>query len=349
MAHFHIVQLFLLGSVAAATVADPCASVPPDWAEGCTTPELSVSNQFNANRDVKNTTLPSSVKYIGFYAVMKGGEDSFNFTNLVFGWPNNINSTILNNFARQDLKFMFYVTNYFINGSELFSDYQDRWDEVVPKYKKLAQQGKLAGFSVGDEVMSQSNLTLDIVHTLVNTVRASFPRGSPGSVIWWNENNGWISSGRTFPLPKALDWFSTDIYRGGNNCQWSGKEFVTNNVKSFYSKFIFPNLNDPNQRVALVPGAKYRPTDCTDACRGDAACLARSLTDDVWALLDWARADSRIEAITPYTYKSFPPEYGLKDLHNMCPKENVSACSALFDAWSKVGLQAKARSFSGTT
>jgi hypothetical protein len=239
MAHFHIVQLFLLGSVAAATVADPCASVPPDWAEGCTTPELSVSNQFNANRDVKNTTLPSSVKYIGFYAVMKGGEDSFNFTNLVFGWPNNINSTILNNFARQDLKFMFYVTNYFINGSELFSDYQDRWDEVVPKYKKLAQQGKLAGFSVGDEVMSQSNLTLDIVHTLVNTVRASFPRGSPGSVIWWNENNGWISSGRTFPLPKALDWFSTDIYRGGNNCQWSGKEFVTNNVKSFIPSLYF--------------------------------------------------------------------------------------------------------------
>ena len=40
MAHFHVLQVFLLGSVAAATAADPCAGVPPDWAEGCATGDL---------------------------------------------------------------------------------------------------------------------------------------------------------------------------------------------------------------------------------------------------------------------------------------------------------------------
>eukprot|EP00505_MAST-04D_sp_SCG-Rhode-Island_P004425 Stramenopile-MAST_4_protein_4425 len=275
---------------------------------------------------------------------MKGGEESFEYTNFVFGWPGNINETVMQKYAARDLQFMFYVPQYFLNGSQLWSDFQERWDGAVPQYKALAKEGKLAGFSVGDEIMSQSNISLSIVHTMVNTIRASFTRGTPGSLIWWNENNMWISSGKTFPLPSALDWFSTDIYRGGDNCHWEGGAFVSKNVRSFYTKYIFPNLIDPAQRVAVVPGAKYRATDCTDACRGNVQCLARQLTEDVWSFLDWARQDHRIEAITPYMFKSFPPEYGLQQLRNMCPDTNATDCSNLFNAWVDVGTQAKIRS-----
>ena len=40
--------------------------------------------------------VPASLQYFGFYAVMLGGEESFAFSNFVFDWPTNINTTILN-------------------------------------------------------------------------------------------------------------------------------------------------------------------------------------------------------------------------------------------------------------
>lgn len=39
--------------------------------------------------------IPASLQYFGFYAVMLGGEESFAFSNFVFDWPTNINTTVL--------------------------------------------------------------------------------------------------------------------------------------------------------------------------------------------------------------------------------------------------------------
>jgi hypothetical protein len=47
--------------------------------------------------------VPESLQYFGFYAVMRGGEDSFAFSNFVFDWPTNVNSTILSHDAGQKL------------------------------------------------------------------------------------------------------------------------------------------------------------------------------------------------------------------------------------------------------
>ena len=44
-------------------------------------------------------TIPTTLRYFGFYGVMIGGEESFAFSNFVFDWPVNINATILDHDA----------------------------------------------------------------------------------------------------------------------------------------------------------------------------------------------------------------------------------------------------------
>ena len=47
--------------------------------------------------------VPESLEYFGYYAVMRGGEDSFAFSNFVFDWPTNVNATILSRDAGHNL------------------------------------------------------------------------------------------------------------------------------------------------------------------------------------------------------------------------------------------------------
>lgn len=48
------------------------------------------------SRSEVDIPIPASLRFFGFYGVMLGGEESFAFSNFVFDWPANINTTILN-------------------------------------------------------------------------------------------------------------------------------------------------------------------------------------------------------------------------------------------------------------
>lgn len=99
---------------------------------------------------------------------------------------------------------MFNVPGYFLlNSTTLKPNYQSEWNAVVPHYRHLLDQGKLLGFSPGDEIMGQGGASLSVVKTICDTVRASFTREE--AVIWWNEVDLEISTGKTFPLPDSVD------------------------------------------------------------------------------------------------------------------------------------------------
>ena len=99
---------------------------------------------------------------------------------------------------------MFNVPGYFLlNSTTLRPDYLSQWTAAVPYFRKLLRQGKLLGFTPGDEIMGQGHAPLSVVKTICDTVRASFTRDE--AVIWWNEGNVQISKGETFPLPQSVD------------------------------------------------------------------------------------------------------------------------------------------------
>ncbi len=117
-------------------------------------------------------------------------------------------------------------------------------------------------------------------------------------------------------------------------------DFVNATLKWFYDKYIFGSLAS-HQRAVLVPGAKFRSTDCPSC---DAACMSDSMLLDTYAVLAWARDEPRIVAVTPYLYKSFPPEFGLQDLQHMCPSHlEQSPCRKLFNMWRSIGETIKER------
>jgi hypothetical protein len=99
---------------------------------------------------------------------------------------------------------MFNVPEFFLlNSTTLRPDYQSQWNAAVPQFRKLLREGKLLGFSPGDEIMGQGHASLSVVKTICDTVRASFTRDE--AIIWWNEGFVQISSGETFPLPDSVD------------------------------------------------------------------------------------------------------------------------------------------------
>ena len=99
---------------------------------------------------------------------------------------------------------MFIVHDHFLlNSTTLKPNYKSEWNAVVPHYRRLLDQGKLLGFSPGDEIMGQGHASLYVVKTICDTVRASFTRDE--AIIWWNEVDIEISTGKTFPLPDSVD------------------------------------------------------------------------------------------------------------------------------------------------
>ena len=78
--------------------------------------------------------------------------------------------------------------------------------------------------------------------------------------------------------------------------------------------------------------------------------MSESMIVDAYEILRWSRVEPRIAAVTPYVYKSFPPEYGLQDIPHMCPpapgpfrQQPRSACRKLFDVWQSIGEAIKGR------
>jgi hypothetical protein len=170
----------------------------------------------------------------------------------------------------------------------------------VPKLRQLLQQRKILGFMVGDESVDKG-LSTDHWTTIIDTVRATFPRGT--AIIYANDfvcrELHCTTHGKPCPciehIPPALDWISSATYRTN-----SSSGFIGSVIRAGYEDHIYPKLH-PHQKVAVIPSIG---NDGSDDSFCDDACMARIELQDAKDTVEWARNDSRVALIAPYLWSS---------------------------------------------
>jgi len=181
----------------------------------------------------------------------------------------------------------------------LFPDWQSRWQNLVQQTQPHIASGTLIGFNLGDELLLHC-LQPRHIDAMAQAIRASFPN----TIIWYNEGHKPIEEHLnacgtkvTFSISSALSWFSIDLYHhDGVVPNW-----VHDNVKAFYKKYIFPNLH-PGQRIALVPGSFN--SNLNPNC--DTKCYDEMIGHDAVDFIDWALSDSRVAAVIPWNWNGCP-------------------------------------------
>ena len=191
---------------------------------------------------------------------------------------------------------------------------QDGWraqlSALAASAAPLFASGAVIGYNLGDELiwncLAPVNLTL-----VADAVRGVCPVGS--CIVWYNEaavfhtpdftdscGNGVVD----YAIPRALDWFSVDIYHvDGLVAGW-----VDTFVRGFYDAWVFPNLTD-TQSVALVPGSfgsnvNHYPNG-TFVC--DVMCYDLMISHDAVDFAAWAREEnSRVAAVLPWNWQGCP-------------------------------------------
>ena len=85
----------------------------------------------------------------------------------------------IDQYGGPNLRFFYDVAKYFCvdtDNCDIYPDYQDRWNNAVPKMTQLLKDQKILGFFLGDEVICNNKGT-GPTNTMANTVRNTFPRG----------------------------------------------------------------------------------------------------------------------------------------------------------------------------
>ena len=189
------------------------------------------------------------------------------------------------------LRFMQAVQHIFCEeGNEsgkctIRSDYQAAWNAAVPRFSQLLAAQKILGFFAGDEVICKNNAA-GPTNTIVNTIRNTFPRGK--AIIWINECGGTF---KQHNVPENVDWVSADHYRKKKDAKY------LQDVKTLF-KPIFSKLHN-HQSVVLIPGAGH-PKDHYKMC--DDKCTAQVELQDAKDFVKWAKGDSRVVGIMPYSW-----------------------------------------------
>jgi len=201
----------------------------------------------------------------------------------------NIPDGDIDQYGGPSLRFFYDVTKFFCpdkSNCHLYSDYQTRWNNAVPKMTQLLTDQKILGFFLGDEVIC-SNKGTGPSNTMANTVRNTFPRGK--AIIFLNDCGSTFSK---YDIPENVDWVSADNYRKSKDQDYVGK------VKGIYNDGIFKKLRS-YQRAVVIPGVGH-PRDHYKIC--DDGCTANVELQDAKDFLSWAQGDHRIVAMAPYSW-----------------------------------------------
>ena len=92
-------------------------------------------------------------------------------------------------------------------------------------------------------------------------------------------------------MPANVDWVSSDHYRTKSSDDY------LHDVKEMYAP-IFSKMHG-HQRAVLIPGAGH-PKDHHKMC--DDQCTAKVELQDAKDFVDWAKSDSRIVGVMPYSW-----------------------------------------------
>jgi hypothetical protein len=231
-----------------------------------------------------------------WFGVWGSDADSNNFTSLV--WDIWDDATIEQQ-GGPALRFLYQVGQFFCTVASnktwsFYPDYQTRWNRAVPKLRQLLQKQKILGFMLGDESVDKG-LSTDHWGTIIQTVRATFPRGT--AIIYANDyvcrEPNCTDHGKPCRciehIPAALDWISSATYRTNSSSGFIGS------IRASYENHIYPKLH-PHQKVAVIPEAGSADDICDDEC------MTRIELQDAKDTVAWAHNDSRVALIAPYLW-----------------------------------------------
>ena len=274
---------------------------------------------------------------------------------------------------------------------KIVEDPQSWWDKWVSENEiaALVRNGTIHGLNLGDELVwhciSPRNVTL-----AADMIRKTFPRvgstgGATSPILWANEAALLHAEGAThvenncrrekfatipagslhnaaspdaFRIPKALDWFSVDLYHmDGQQKGWVEGDFsdpASRSPRAYYERWIFPNLTQADasqtgQKALLVPGSFGSDVNHwqngTYVC--DRGCYDRMCSYDASDFYDWALADDRVAAIAPWNWRGCPScngsqRAGIKNAHgNFCCMDEIGTKDMPLAraTWEQIGRQ----------
>jgi len=193
------------------------------------------------------------------------------------------------------MRFLYQVENILCQPGvahcgKLYPDYQNRWNQAVPKLRQYLSQQKILGFFACDECSCHGSG--DQLGKIIDTVRGTFPVGQ--AIIYANECSDTFGKHSPEWLPK-LDWVSVDRYRYDRHTGADKKPGYVATLKKQYEKEIYPHLHD-GQKVAILPMAGRDKRVCDDKC------IAALEVQDAKDAVAWINSDSRVALLAPYAW-----------------------------------------------
>jgi hypothetical protein len=151
--------------------------------------------------------------YFGFYGV---STDDLNATTAPFS-----NLFQADNLAEVAVAAALNITSlllvypaFFVSPPGLRPDYKEQWAALEAQARPLVESGAVLGFNLGDELVWNC-FDPAAVSAAADLVRASFPRGNNGTIVWYNEaaimaqqpiKNSCGDVVSDFSIPESLDW-----------------------------------------------------------------------------------------------------------------------------------------------
>jgi len=188
----------------------------------------------------------------------------------------------------------------------LKDDYEDQWNAAVPELTRLLGDGKMIGFTVGDERVCSNGkhgTPVEDLVTMIDTIRASFPDRKK-AIIHYNECGGTFGGDPNHggedcdgaameDVPEGIDWINIDHYRSDD----TDDDFM-DNLKQYHEECIYPKMHS-HQKICITPGTTSEVCPDEETCKKDAEYT-----------VDWAESDDQVGCITAYRWDS------MEDLDN---------------------------------
>lgn len=199
--------------------------------------------------------------------------------------------------ARFGIRSFFAVHDvFFVNGQGMQPDWRGRWTAAQTALRPLIESSALAGFFMGDELISGHKIPwsdFSLALGAVDQVRQSYSNLSSPLLIWGNEGGtNWPSKVPNGTLPSALDAISIDDYT-----------LSVEGHREWYNQHLYPMMQ-PHQRAFLVPGSFGTRYNISTSrwCGGGSteADCDRWMVNNTRAFLGWALDDDRVIGFAPW-------------------------------------------------
>merc|ERR1719174_925715 len=212
--------------------------------------------------------IPDVDIWVGFWGMRETAYDIASLAMDNSGSP--YTTETINKHGGGGLRFLYPAFVHFCEEEEMTGkctlkhDYEDQWNAAVPELTQLLKDGKMIGFTAGDERVCSNGhhgTPVEDLVTMIDTIRASFPDRKK-AIIHYNE------CGSTFG--------------GGKDCSGAAMKDVPD--------CIDPKMHS-HQKICITPGTTSEVCPDEKTCKKDAEYT-----------VDWAESDDKVGCLTVYRW-----------------------------------------------